>query len=42
MPVSLSTVKEEAATGAALYSGYALGRIAYKNGFADFIHYIDN
>jgi len=39
MPVSVSSVKEEAATGAALLSAYAMGIIEYKDGFTDFIKY---
>ena len=40
MPVSLSGITEEAATGAALFSAYSLGLIEYKNGFSDFIKYV--
>ena len=39
MTVSVSAVKEEAATGAALFSAYALGMIEYKDGFSDYITY---
>ena len=39
MKLSVSSVKEEAATGAALFSAYALGAIQYKNGFGDYINY---
>ena len=39
MTVSISSVKEEAATGAALFAAYAIGKIAYKNGFSDYIKY---
>ena len=41
MPVSVSSVKEEAATGAALYSAYALDLIEYQNGFPEFIKYVE-
>ncbi|MBE6640943.1 MAG: MerR family transcriptional regulator [Ruminococcaceae bacterium] len=41
MTVSVCSVKEEAATGAALYSAYALDLIEYKNGFPDFIKYVE-
>jgi sedoheptulokinase len=41
MNVSISSVKEEAATGAALFSAYGIGRIEYKNGFVDYIKYIE-
>ena len=37
MQVSLSTVKEEAATGAALFSAHTLGLIEYQNGFGDYV-----
>ena len=40
MPVSVSTVKEEAATGAALFSAHAAGIITYKDGFSDYLQYI--
>lgn len=33
MPVTVNSVKEEAATGAALFSAFCIGRIEYKNGF---------
>ena len=39
MTVSVSSVKEEAATGAALFSAFALGMIEYKDGFGDYIKY---
>lgn len=39
MPISVNTQEEEAATGAALFSAVAIGRIAYKNGFSDYIVY---
>jgi ribulose kinase len=39
MNVSISSVKEEAATGAALFAAYAMGKIAYKDGFSDYIKY---
>ena len=41
MTVSISSVKEEAATGAALFSAYSIGMIEYKDGFADYIKYIE-
>ncbi len=41
MAVSVSSVKEEAATGAALFSAYAIGKIEYGDGFADYIQYIE-
>ena len=41
MSVSISSVKEEAATGSALFSAYAVGMIEYKDGFADYIKYIE-
>ena len=39
MEVSVSSVKEEAATGAALFSACGIGMIEYKDGFADYIKY---
>jgi len=42
MPVSITSVKEEAATGAALFSANALGMIQYNDGFADYIKYEEN
>jgi sedoheptulokinase len=39
MAVSVSSVKEEAATGAALFSAYSIGIIEYKDGFGDYIKY---
>ena len=39
--VSVSSVKEEAASGAALFSAYGIGRIEYKDGFADYIKYVE-
>ena len=41
MSVSVSIVKEEAATGAALLSAYAIGRIGYSDGFGDYIKYAE-
>ena len=41
MTVSISSVKEEAATGAALVAAYAMGKIAYEDGFFDYIKYDD-
>ena len=40
MPVSVSSVKEEAAMGAALFSAYAIDRIEYKDGFSKYINYL--
>ena len=37
MEVTENTFKEEAATGAALFSALALGKIDYKNGFSNYI-----
>ncbi len=37
MSVSINTVGEEAATGAALFSALAIGKIEYNNGFSDYI-----
>ena len=39
MSVSVSSVKEEAATGAALLCAYTIGRIEYKDGFGEYIKY---
>ena len=39
MAVSVNSVKEEAATGAALFSAYSIGMIEYKDGFGDYIKY---
>ena len=39
MAVSVNSVKEEAATGAALFSAYSIGMIKYKDGFGDYIKY---
>ena len=39
MTVSVNSVKEEAATGAALFSAYSIGMIEYKDGFGDYIKY---
>ena len=33
LPVSVNTVDEEAATGAALFSALCIGKIPYNNGF---------
>jgi len=41
MAVSVNAIKEEAATGAALFSAYSIGMIEYKDGFADYINYIE-
>mgnify|MGYP002570575322 FL=1 len=40
MTVSVNSVKEEAATGAALFSAYSIGMIEYKDGFGDYIKYV--
>ena len=37
--VSVSAIKEEAATGAALFSAYAFGKIEYDDGFSEYINY---
>ena len=42
MSVSTSTQKEEAATGVALFSAFAIGKIEYKNGFSEYICYREN
>ncbi|MBQ8344082.1 MAG: MerR family transcriptional regulator [Clostridia bacterium] len=39
MEISLNSTLEEAATGAALLSALAIGKIKYENGFAEFISY---
>ena len=39
MAVSVNSVKEEAASGAALFSAYSIGMIEYKDGFCDYIKY---
>ena len=39
MAVSVNSVKEEAATGAALFSACAVGMIKYENGFSEYIDY---
>lgn len=39
MEVLLPSVEEEAATGAALYSAFAVGRIAYTGGFSAYVSY---
>ena len=39
MTVSENSIKEEAATGAALFSAYSIGMIEYKYGFGDYIKY---
>ena len=41
MSVSVNSVKEEAATGAALFSAYSIGMIEYKDGFGDYIEYAE-
>lgn len=37
MTLSTDTLKEEAATGAALFSAFAVGAIAYEDGFGDYV-----
>ena len=37
--VFVNTCEEEAATGAALFSAFTIGKIPYNNGFSDFIVY---
>lgn len=37
MEVTVNTVDEEAAVGAALFSAFAVGKIKYNNGFSEFI-----
>jgi sedoheptulokinase len=37
LPLILSNIKEEAATGAALFGALAAGKITYSDGFSDFI-----
>ena len=37
--VSVSVVEEEAATGAALFSAFCVGKIKYNNGFSEYIIY---
>ena len=37
MTLSTDTVHEEAATGAALFSAFAVGAIAYEDGFGDYV-----
>jgi hypothetical protein len=37
MTVSVNSESEEAATGAALFSAFAVGRIEYGDGFHDYI-----
>ena len=39
MDVSLNKMREEAATGAALFSALAIGLLEYKEGFPEFIKY---
>ena len=38
-PVFVSPIKEEAATGAALFSGFIAGHVNYDNGFSEYISY---
>ena len=39
VPVFVNAGEEEAATGAALFSAFAIGKIAYQNGFPEYICY---
>ena len=39
MGVSLNKMREEAATGAALFSALTIGLLEYKGGFPEFIKY---
>jgi len=39
MPIQVNTVEEEAAGGVALFAALAVGKIAYHNGFSDYIAY---
>ena len=39
MSVSINSVKEESATGTALFSAYSIGMIDYKDGFGDYIKF---
>ena len=39
MDVSLNKMREETATGAALFSALAIGLLEYKGGFPEFIKY---
>ncbi len=36
--VYVNTAKEEAATGAALFSAFAIGKIEYNNGFSGYLN----
>ena len=38
--VSVNAIKEEAATGAALFSGFVVGQVHYDNGFTEYINYV--
>lgn len=38
--VSVNATNEEAATGAALFAAFAVGKVKYNNGFAEYINYI--
>ncbi len=40
MSVSLNNVDEEAATGVALFSAYAIGKVKYQDGFSEYINYV--
>lgn len=41
MRVSVSSVHEEAASGAALFAAYTVGAIEYRDGFGDYIEYME-
>ena len=38
--VSVNATNEEAATGAALFAAFVVGKVKYNNGFAEYINYI--
>ncbi|MBE6607745.1 MAG: MerR family transcriptional regulator [Ruminococcaceae bacterium] len=40
LPVYLNAIEEEAATGAALFSAFASGKIKYTDGFSEYISYL--
>jgi hypothetical protein len=40
MEILIPETGEEAATGAALFAALAVGKIAYTNGFSDYIRYV--
>jgi hypothetical protein len=41
MRVSVSSVHEEAASGAAPFAAYTVGAIEYRDGFGDYIEYME-